>query len=60
VATKKVLFVLSLKAFRATLCIPLILPLAFINQPRTLVANDVYQKIKINYVIRGIQAGVHD
>jgi hypothetical protein len=48
------------KAFKATLCIPLKLPLAFINQPKTLVANDVYQKIKIRYVIRDTQGGVHD
>jgi hypothetical protein len=50
----------SLKAFKTTLSIPLKLPLAFINQPKTLVANDVYRKIKINYVIRGTQGGVTD
>ena len=58
-ATKKVLFVVSLKAFKATFCIPLKLSLAFINQPKMLVTNDVYQKIKINYVNRGTQDGVH-
>jgi hypothetical protein len=44
----------------ATLCILLKLPLAFTNQPKTLVANDVYRNTKINYVIRGTQGGVHD
>jgi len=49
----------GLRAFKATLCIRLKFPLAFINQPKSRVTNEVYRKIKINYAIRGTLGGVH-
>ena len=46
--TKQGLWVVSWKAFKANLCIPLKLPLAFINQPKILVATEVRRKIKVS------------
>jgi hypothetical protein len=43
--TKRVLCLVSLKAFKVTLCNPLRLPLVHINHPKTHVANEVYRKI---------------